>query len=77
MVKKLESVEYEKSIRKLPKKVHESLLREDIVDFEKMLNKMRLKVAISLQEFITMIQILVLSNRMSLVIWIMTAQLLK
>lgn len=62
---KLESVEYEKSIRKLPKEARQSLLRDDILDFERVLNKMELKVTIPLREFITMIQIIVLSNTMS------------
>ena len=62
---KLESVEYEKSIRKLPKEARQSLLRDDVVDFERVLNQMDLKVTIPLREFITMIQIIVLSNTMS------------
>ncbi|MHC5230068.1 TetR/AcrR family transcriptional regulator [Enterococcus sp. LJL99] len=62
---KLESVEYEKSIRKLPKEARQSLLRDDILDFERVLKKMELKVTIPLREFITMIQIIVLSNTMS------------
>ncbi|MGY3779453.1 TetR/AcrR family transcriptional regulator [Isobaculum melis] len=59
---KLESVEFEKSLRKLPEETRNSLFRDDVSDIQFVLTQMKMKTTIPIEEVASMIQIITFSS---------------